>query len=213
MDPCITWPRWVVTDTQVLSPGLYVPARVQSACSLPATLIPHRPGYGMTPDVQYSNQGRNHWRQYAACRLCLTKIWQPPFPMVHWLCSLALGKRGHTGVECVCAEIVRGRVLYWADPAARTLLPFSSHKLSCVSMTECHWPRDTNPQVPAWGCSPGSCVSPEESPWSVCNSHCWLKVFIFTCLALSSCSVSTLDYWGVSGACVPSVRSASSWAV
>jgi hypothetical protein len=101
---------------------------------------------GMTPDVRCCNPGRKHWRLYAVCRLCLlAKIWQPPFPVVQRLCSLALGKRGCTGVECICAEIVMGGVLYWANPAARTSLPFSSHKLSGFSMTDIHWPRDTNP--------------------------------------------------------------------
>jgi hypothetical protein len=62
--------------------------------------------------------------------------WGPP-------CG-GLGEQGHTGVECVCAEIGRDRGLYWADPVTRTSLPFSSHKLSCVGTTDSHWPRDIN---------------------------------------------------------------------
>ncbi len=73
-------------------------------------------------------------------------------------------------MECICADIGKDRVFYWADPAARTSLPFSSHELSCVSMIDCHRPRVTvtmtvghQPQVPAWSSSPGSCTFLDES--------------------------------------------------
>jgi hypothetical protein len=47
-------------------------------------------------------------------------------------------------VECVCADIVEDRGLYWANPVTRTSLPFSSHELSGVGTTDSHGPRDIN---------------------------------------------------------------------
>ncbi len=47
-------------------------------------------------------------------------------------------------MECVCAHIGKDRGLYWANPAMRTSLPFSSHKGSSVGTTDSHWPRDIN---------------------------------------------------------------------
>ncbi len=49
-------------------------------------------------------------------------------------------------MECVCADIGKVSIggLYWADPATRTSLPFSSHKRSSVGTTDSHGPRDIN---------------------------------------------------------------------
>jgi hypothetical protein len=93
----------------------------------------------ITPDAEQTRPGCGQ-SDGVVCRSDGTKVFTNSPP--RGLPCGGLGEIGRTGVGCVCAEIVRDRGLYRADPVVRTSLPFSSHEGSSVGTTDSHGPRD-----------------------------------------------------------------------